>query len=174
MAKLRKSLGDIDSPECLALMRLIETQSVKTLAAWAITYAREQYLAVYAAHYPEEGRLGEIAAACASCAAGECKLSEVKPLLKEAGQIARTVEQPAAQAAARAVAAACAVLQTPTNALGFLFYGAAAIAYSQAGLEQTTQIYDELAAAELARALASLEQAAVPDEAQPAKIVWHC
>lgn len=174
MAKLRKTLGDIESPECIALMRLIETQSAQTLSEWAITYAMERYLTIYAKLCPKESRLGEIATKCARCAQGQCQLNEVKPLFKEAGEIARTTEQPAAQAAARAVSAACAVLKTPTNALGFLFYGAAAVAYSERGLEGSAQQYDELAAAELRRALASLEQASVPDETQPVKISWHC
>ena len=37
--KLRKMLGDVNSPEVTKLMRLIETQSLKTLANWAIEYA---------------------------------------------------------------------------------------------------------------------------------------
>lgn len=76
-------------------MRLIETQSVQDAGGLGHHLCQGAVSGQsYAAHYPEEGRLGEIAAACASCAAGECKLSEVKPLLKEAGQIARAVEQP--------------------------------------------------------------------------------
>lgn len=175
MAKtLRKTLGDIQSPECAALMRLIETQSAKTLAIWAIAYAETRYLPIYTAVCPEEAHLAEITKACAQYAAGERRLGEVKPLLKEAGEIARMAEPPIGQAAARAVSAACSVLRTPTNALGFLFYGAAAVAYSQAGLEQTVQIYDEWAVRELQHALTSLEQAAVREEAHPVSINWHC
>ncbi len=35
MAKLRKMLGRADDPQIIQLMRLIETQSKTTLAAWA-------------------------------------------------------------------------------------------------------------------------------------------
>lgn len=101
MAKLRKMLGNIESQECILLMRLIETQSKETLAA-------------------------------------------------------------------------CAAVSTPTNALGFLFYGAAAIAYSKEGLTQSAEVYDAAASLELNRAYESLKDAAVPDEQHPAKIKWYC
>ena len=44
MAKLRKMLGDVDSPECIAMMRLIETQSETTLARWALGYVESRIL----------------------------------------------------------------------------------------------------------------------------------
>ena len=47
MAKLRKMLGDVDSPECIAMMRLIETQSETTLARWALGYVESRILPVY-------------------------------------------------------------------------------------------------------------------------------
>ncbi len=77
------------------------------------------------------------------------------------------------QAAARATATACAVIQTPTNALGYLFYGAAAAAYSKAGTEDASR-WDNLARAELEQALEELRAVSVPDEPNPAKINWNC
>ena len=77
------------------------------------------------------------------------------------------------QAAARATATACAVIQTPTNALGYLFYGAAAAAYSKAGTEDASR-WDDLARAELEQALEELRAVSVPDEPNPAKINWNC
>ena len=175
MAKLRKMLGDIQSPQCVALMRLIETQSVETLADWAVGYAQQHYLPIYAQACPGDRRLEGILTGCQNHLRTGGKLAQVKPLLKEAAQIGRESEEsPVAQAAARAIATACSTLQSPTGALGFLFYGAAATAYSQAGLEQNTAAYNQLAAQELDRALASLEQAAIPGEANPAKINWNC
>ena len=47
MVKVRKMLGDVNSPECLAMMRLIETQSEVTLARWALSYVREHVLPIY-------------------------------------------------------------------------------------------------------------------------------
>lgn len=107
MPKLRKMLGDAGAPECLALMRLMETQSAQTLAA-------------------------------------------------------------------RAISTACATTQTPTNALGFLFCGAADIDYEQAGLTETAAVYDALATDELKCALYALQQDAVLNEPQPAKLNWYC
>ncbi len=177
MPKLRKMLGDVNAPECVAMMRLIETQSKTTLAAWAAGYARQYYLPVYRAACPEDGRFAALLDRCEAVCRGEVKLTEIKPELRQAAQIPREMEgkaDPAAVAAARAVATAFAVIQTPTNALGFLFYGAAAVAYSTAGLEKTAEEYNALAAEEFRRAQESLTAAAVPDEKKTAKINWNC
>jgi len=171
--KLRKMLGNVDSPECIGLMRLIETQSKETLSKWAALYAKQNYLPEYASR----GGNGCYAAALEGCErhfAGEIKLSELKPLLKEAREAAAKETDPVAQAAARAVAAACAVVTTPTNALGFLFYGAAVFAYAATGLEASAEDYDALASQEMARALDSLRDAAVDNEPNPVKINWNC
>ena len=64
MPKLRRMLGDIYSPECTALMRLIETQSKETLGKWALGYATENYLPIYEAAFPEDRRLREAAELC--------------------------------------------------------------------------------------------------------------
>ena len=175
MAKLRKMLCDITSPECAALMSQIETQSKATLACWAIGYARDRYLDIYEKECPGDTRLRDTIASCEQCLEGSIKLSELKPQLRDTAQTARDLnDYPVAQAAARAVSTACAAIQTPTNALGFLFYGAAAVAYSQAGLDKPAEVYDHMASQEFERALASLKQASVPDEAHPAKIQWNC
>lgn len=175
MAKLRKMLCDINSPECIAMMKLIETQSKATLASWAIGFAKENYLPIYEKQCPEDARLGEAVAACEKHLAGEILLKEIKPIIKEAQLLARDVEgDPVAQAAARAVATACATINTPTNSLGYLFYGAAAVAYDTAGLEKSAEVYDALASAEMKKALADLQEKAVKDEPKPAKIKWGC
>lgn len=175
MAKMRKMLGDVRSRECADMMALIETQSKATLAAWAVDYARRYYLPVYVMACPGDGRLEDVIRACVDYLQGTRKLAEVKPLLREAAQIAREAgEDPVAQAAARAISTACATVQTPTNALGFLFYGAAAVAYGEAGLNEPAEAYDALASKEFRRALADLRDAAVPDEPNPAKINWNC
>ena len=175
MVKLRRMLGDIQSQECVSIMRLIETQSAKTLAVWAIGYAKAQYLPIYERECLNQPRLREITTACESFLVGGYKLAEVKPFLKAATQIGRDTEGNAvAQAAARAVATACAAIQTPTSSLGFLFYGAAAVAYSKAGLAQAAEVYDVLAAQELRRALDALRETAIAEEGNPVKINWNC
>ena len=69
---------------------------------------------------------------------------------------------------------ACGVIQTPTNALGFVFYGAAAAAYDALGLSAAAADYDTFAAAEFEALAASLRAVSVPDEVRPAKINWNC
>ncbi|MEY8297675.1 MAG: putative immunity protein [Emergencia timonensis] len=173
--KLRKMLGSVESKASIDLMNLIETQSKITLGIWAVTYAKDHYLAIYEEVCPAERRLREIVTACEEYLQESRKLSEVKPLIREAGLIGREItDNPVGQAAARAISAACAVMQTPTNALGFLFYGAAAVAYSRAGLTQPAEIYDELAEKELGQALNSLQKIAVCNESNPVKIKWNC
>ena len=179
MAKLRKMLGSLDDPSVVALMRLIETQSRETLAKWAADYAQTHYLPIYEKAFPEEGGLRETLTACKKCAAGEIRLTELKPLVKAARETASSLAKstdvsPAVQAAARAVATACAAMQTPTNALGFTFYGAAAAAYDRAGTEERPEVYDALAEKELVAILASLQSAAIENEQNPVKVNWNC
>lgn len=168
MARLRKMLGSAQHPTVIALMRLIETQSHRTLAAWALRCAQERYLPL-----TQDPALAEGIRAVQDWLAG-APLKSVKPALRTAAQVARLVEDPICQAASRAVATACGVIQTPTNALGFTFYGVAARAYSQAGVEASAAVYDALADEEFAALLALLKDAAIPDEQGPVKIDWNC
>lgn len=175
MPKLRKMLGSADSQECISLLRLMETQNKTTLAAWAVDFAKNNYLKIYENECPGDTRLTHTVTACEECIKGSRKLTEIKPLLKASVQLAReAADNPTAQAAARAVSTACSALQTPTNALGFLFYGAAASAYSQAGLAAETEVYEHIACEEFKKALQALQQAAVADEPNPVKIKWNC
>ena len=66
------------------------------------------------------------------------------------------------------------MIQTPTNALGFAFYGAAAAAYDEAGLSGDSAEYERLADMEFDRIIASLRHAAVDDEPNPVKVRWNC
>lgn len=174
MAKLRKMLGDINSPVCVSLMALIATQSQHTLDKWALDVACERYLPIYEALCPGDTALRDTAAMCRSYIAGEIKLGALKPLLSEARKLASGIKGDVEQAAARAVSTAFAVVQTPTNAFGFLMYGAAATAYHRAGLDRTQAEYDALAEEELEAVLKSLESIAVKGEKNPAKINWNC
>lgn len=175
MPKLRKMLGRADSPQSIALMELIETQSLPTLAAWAVSYARERYLPIYEESCPGDGRFREGLDACRAYLRGELPQSGLKPTLQGLTLAAReTGHGPVAQAAARAIATACSVTHSPTGALGFLFYGAAAEAYHQVGLDQPAPVYDRLADDAMERALHSLRNAALPEEAHPVKVRWHC
>lgn len=64
MAKLRKMLGDVDSPECIAMMRLIETQSETTLARWALGYVESRILSIYKKKAGGDRRLDVLVQAC--------------------------------------------------------------------------------------------------------------
>ncbi len=171
MSQLRKTLGDIHSETCSRLMRLIETQSKKTLARWAIDYAGEHYLPICRDACPE---LEPVAANCRAGAEAGKPAAQYKDQIRAAAALARGCYGPAEQAAARAVAVACAVAQTPSNALGFLFYGAAAVAYAQGGLDRSPAEYDAMAAEELCRAYDSLRACSVAEESKPVKIRWNC
>lgn len=175
MAKLRKMLGSLEDPHIVSLMSLIETQSKITLANWAITYAEDHFLSIYEKNYSDDLRLRNILSASKEYLNGTKKLNEVKPLVKEANIIARNIEEnPVAQAACRAIATACGTISTPTNSLGFTFYGAAAIVYDQHGLSESSKVYDELASKELKNMLEALQKVAIPNEQNPAKIKWNC
>lgn len=175
MAKLRKMLGDINQPEVIQLMKMIETQSKETLAKWAVSCAEARYLPVFEEKCPEDARPGVAIQAVKACLAGEIKAAALKQPLAGAVQAAKEAEgKPIAQAAARAIATACAAIRTPTNALGFVFYGAAAYAYDKVGLEEKPEIYDALATEELKALIESLEKVMVADEKKPAKINWNC
>ena len=175
MAKLRKMLGSIDDPSIVAMMRLIETQSKATLVKWSVDYADQHFLGIYEKAYADDSRLRDIISAVRDYQEGTKTLKEVKPIVKEANQIAKEAEDdPAAQAAARAIATACSTIQTPTGALGFTFYGAAAAVYDQAGLEEGQAVYDAMAAKELERILGLLQEAVIPGEENPVKINWNC
>lgn len=156
-------------------MRLIETQSKSTLANWAISYAENNFICIYERAHCDDLRLRSVVSASKEYLNGVKKLNEVKPFLKEANQISKEAEgNPIAQAAARAVETACATIQTPTNALGFIFYGAAAVVYEQVGLLENSQTYDDLASKEFEKILKNLQEVAIPNEENPVKINWHC
>lgn len=174
MPKLRKMLGDIGHPTVVALMRLIETQSKATLARWATAEAELRYLPIYEKRPDASPIPRQTIEACRAHLNGALPLAELKPLLKQARTLAAAETDPTAQAAARAIATGCATVTTPTNALGYLFYGAAAVAYDRAGLSESAETYDALAEEALDRALKSLQAVAIPNEPNPAKINWNC
>ena len=165
MAKLRKMLGRADAPVCAELMHLMDTQSAATLARWAVEYAAQRALPLCLS-----APLQEAVDASRAHLSGAQTLRAVKPCIREAQAAAREESDPVRQAAARAVATACASVQTPTSALGFLFYTAAAIAYSEIGLNADAQRYDALAEREFQAALQSLRKCAIPDEPHPARL----
>lgn len=169
MPRLRKMLGSAQHPAVIALMAQINTQSLDTIARWALQEATAHYLPLCPRH---EGLVLAVSAAQA-CISGAPKAALSAPL-KEAAALVRGWTTPVEQAAARAVVTACGVWRTPSNSLGYVFYGAAAFAYSQAGVDAAPAVHDALADQELHRLLAALESISVAHEAHPVKINWNC
>ena len=163
---LRKMLGSVDHPQIIRMMRLIETQSRSTLAAFTADYVAAHYLPI-----AQDNTLQEAVEAVRMHIRGELLLRELKPLLKEARAVAGAEKEPARQAAKRAVATALATIVTPSNALGFTFYGAAAYAYH---ITADVALHDDLATEELTRIADALEAASIPDEPNPVEVDWGC
>lgn len=175
MAKVRKMLGKADSPYIVSLMRLIETQSKNTIVKWCNEYAREHILPIYEKDYPEDYRLKNALNASKEWLEGSMKLIDAKKIIKEAQIAAREAEgNPAAQAAARAIGATTATINTVTSSLGLAFYGAAAIAYSSIGVNEKVEVYDKIAARECKNMEEALRKVSVIDEPNPVKINWNC
>lgn len=174
--KPRKMLGAADSPYILSLMALIQTQSRKTIANWCMDYAETHILPVYEKHCPGDIRPRHALDAARDWLQGLVKLPFVKNIiLNEAHAAAREREDdPAAQAAARAVGQAASSIHTPTHSLGVAFYGAAAIAYDRAGVEASPETYDRIASEVCADMDLALRKVAVENEPDPAKINWYC
>ena len=174
MAKLRKMLGKADDAEIVTLMQQIETQSKTTLARWAADWAKNWYLPIAQAADPTDLCLSHLLDTVQACLEGKATQKQLKEQLREGRGLAQRMTEPAAQAAARAIVTACGVLQTPTNALGFCFYGAAAAAYHELGLERSAADYDSRAQVEFERLSQALKQVMVPDEADPVQVDWNC
>lgn len=174
MAKLRKMLGKADDAEIVTLMRQIETQSKTTLACWAADCVKNWYLPIAQTAGPTDLCLSHLLDTVQACLEGKATQKQLKEQLREGRALVQRMTEPAAQAAARAIVTACGVLQTPTNALGFCFYGAAAAAYHELGLERSAADYDSRARVEFERLSQALEQVMVPDEADPVQVDWNC
>ncbi|MEN8076574.1 putative immunity protein [Clostridioides difficile] len=175
MKKLRKMLGKADSPYIVSLMRLIDTQSKNTIVKWCNEYARDNILYIYKKDYPEDSRLENALNATEDWLKGSIKVTEAKKIIKEAQIAAKEAEgNPAAQAAARTIAATTTTINTITSCLGLAFYGSAAIAYSSLGTEEKPDIYDKIAAVECEKMEEALRNISIEDEPNPAKINWNC
>ena len=173
MAKVRKTLGSWDTPCCRELMALIESQSKPTIIGWCLDWARENTL-------PIAGQRGDPRPAAALDAAqawldGAVKLPQAKPVILALHAYARECgEEPAIQAAARAIGQACSTIHSPSHSLGLLFYGAAALAYSTVGLGQNAAIYESVFEQTCLGLTDALRAVAVPDEPDPVAVTWRC
>lgn len=176
MPKLRKMLGDVNAPSTTRLMRLIDTQSKERICNWCIDYAESNILEIFERRCPLDGRPRRAINAARAYLAGEIKFPLVKDIiLNQCHAAARELESdPAAQAAARAIGQASAVVHTLSHSLGLYFYGAAAVAYDRVGLGVGAALYDSIAEEVCLDYTEALARVAVENEPNPAKIKWGC
>ena len=174
--KLRKMLGDVNAPSCVALRELIDTQSKDTIRKWCLGYAEDKILPVFEKHCSGDGRPRNAVNAAHDYLNGKVRFPVVKNIiLNECHAAARELENnPVAQAAARAVGQGSAVVHTLTHSLGLFFYAAAAVAYDRAGLEASDDEYAAIAEEVCLDYSAALKAAAVDNEPNPAKLKWNC
>lgn len=170
----RKTLGRVDDPHILSLAALMKSQSKATIARWCLDYAQRVVLPIYQETYPQDPRGMSALEGARRWLAGDCKLPEVRTLILDAHAAAREAEDnPAAQAAIRAVGHAASVVHVPSHAMGLALYGTAAIAYHRVGLAQPQEVYDCIAVEECAKMETALRAIAVEGEPNPAKFRWR-
>ena len=176
MPKKRKMLGDVNAPSAVALRKLIDTQSKETIRKWCLDYAENKILPVFEKHCPGDDRPRKAVNAAHDYLDGKVKFPAVKNIiLNECHAAARELDDnPAAQAAARAVGQGTAVVHTLTHSLGLFFYAAAAVAYDRAGLEAADDVYDEIAEEVCLDYTDALRSVAVENEPNPAVLKWNC
>ena len=174
--KLRKMLGDVNSPSAVALRELIDTQSKETIRMWCLGYAEDKILPIFERHCPGDNRPRNAVNAAHDYLDGKVKFPVVNNLiLNECHAAARELDSnPTAQAAARAVGQGSAVVHTLTHSLGLFFYAAAAVAYDRVGLDATDEVYSEIAEEVCLDYTAALRAIAVEGEPSPAKLKWNC
>ena len=174
--KLRKMLGDVNSPSVIALRETIDTQSKDTIIKWCLGYAEEKILPIFEKHCPEDARPRNAVNAAYDYLDSKVKFPVVKNIiLNECHAAARELDtNPVAQAAARAVGQGSAVVHTLTHSLGLFFYAAAAVAYGRVGLEAADDVYAEIAEEVCLYYTAALRKVAIENEPNPAKLKWNC
>jgi hypothetical protein len=169
-------LGDVNSPRCVSLRNLIDTQSGDTIRRWCLDYAEMKILPIYEKRRPDDARPRNAVNAARDYLAGRVKFPVVKNIiLNECHAAAREPDaDPIAQAAARAVGQGAAVVHTLTHSLGLFFYAAAAVAYDRAGLDADDETYSAIAEEICLDYTDALRAIAVDGEPNPAKLKWNC
>ena len=92
MPPVRKTLGSLNYPCYVALMRLIETQSKPTIVTWCVDYAEKHFLPIYEQAYPGDRRPHEALEAAREWLAGKIKLPAAKEKILAAHAAAREAE----------------------------------------------------------------------------------
>lgn len=175
MAKYRKILSDRDAPHMQALIKKIETQSKATLVNWAVAYSERVLLPLWLRDYPDDQRPKKALQAARDWLTGTIRLPQAKALILACHAAAReSGNNPVAQAAARAIGQSASTIHSARHCLGLPLYGALAVAYAALGINSSWRNIEEYAAEECGRMLAALEEIAVDNEPNPAKINRKC
>jgi hypothetical protein len=175
MPKTRKMLGDWDAPYIQSLVKLVETQSKSTLAHWAVDYAEQVLLPLWCKYFPDDLRPQNSLNAARDWLSGAIKLPQAKKTILECHAAAREAnENPAAQAAARAMGQSASTIHSARHCIGLALYGALAVAYDSLGTKTSWDQLEQYAADECGRMLDALRAVAVENEPNPAKIDWNC
>jgi hypothetical protein len=174
--KLRKTFGDVNAPSTAALMRLVETQSKKTVANWTLDYAEQKILPLFEKHCPNDERPAHAIIAAREWLDGKVKLPYVKNIiLNECHAAARELDgNPVAQATARAIGQSAGSIHAAPHSLGLYFYAAAAVAYDRLGLGAGEAEYEAVAEEVCTDYTAALRAVAVENEPNPAQCKWYC
>lgn len=175
MPKARKMLSDWEAPYLRPLIALVETQSKKTLAHWALDYSERFILPLWSKHYPEDPRPEQALQAAREWLTGAIKLPQAKPAILACHAAARESEgTPVAQAAARAMGQSASTIHSASHCIGLALYGALAIAYDTLGTKASWEDLESCAALACGQMLDALRAISVEDEPNPAKISWNC
>ncbi len=171
MNRLQKTLGNFDCPQIASLLRLVKTQSKRTLCDWSIAYAQKHLLPIFEQSYPNDLRPRNALLNARGWLEGRVRFVDAKETNNGAHNAATEAEgNPAAQAAARAIAHASLSIHVSAHCLGIAFYGSAAIAYDRAGLQAAQEEYLAIARESWLEMEASLRDISVENESTPAKI----
>jgi len=158
-----------------SFMRLIETQSTKTIATWCINYAKTHILPLWANEFPGDNRPATALAAANDYLNGNIKLAEAKKQIIECRTAAREAEGThIAQGAARTIDAAASTIHNPVGSISIAFYGGLTLAYDIKGLDAPWEELEKTAIEECLKMQDSFAEVMVADEPNPAKIKWGC
>lgn len=175
MPRIRKMLSDWEAPYLVPLVNAIETQSKTTLAEWVIQYSARVMLPIWLKYNPDDTRPQDALSAAREWLSGSVKLPEVKARILACHAAARDAnDNPAAQAAARAIGQSASTVHSARHCIGLPLYGALAAAYDALGTKASPDQMEQYISDECGRMLAALQSISVANEPDPAKINWHC
>ena len=123
--------------------------------------------------FPDDTRPREALANSRGWLEGRVRYVDAKDTNNGSHNAATAAEgHPSAQAAARAIAHASLTINVSAHCMGIAFYGAAALAYTQLGLNATQEEYLVVAQQVWADMEAALRKTAIEHEPNPAKLDW--